>query len=358
MLILALSDAYIPERAIDLPIKFQKLLSASKNKISQVLLLGNCNKSVKFVEFLEQKVCDNIVSIKGESDYHETQLPYNALMPAGNFKIGLTSGFLIVPKNDVLSLLTISRQLDVDILLWGGTHNVEAYVLENKLFINPGSCTGAFNADWIMEDTEPTDGESDPDERTENQDLEEQVNNLSISETGANQDEDGNEQKVKEADEAENHLDDQTTTSEATQAPKNQDHVTVSKEEVEKNSADEVSNAKDLELGKKSNEDENKVPVTDSENLHPVEKNKDASSTQDSNSVEKESLHDNEGRNDSDDDDESESESESDSDDDELVASIPSFCLLDVQESVCFVYIYTYVDDEVKVDKVKYEKQR
>lgn len=29
-------------------------------------------------------------------------------------------------------------------LLWGGTHKFEAYELEGRFFINPGSATGAF----------------------------------------------------------------------------------------------------------------------------------------------------------------------------------------------------------------------
>ncbi|KAL6946553.1 hypothetical protein ACO0RG_000706 [Hanseniaspora osmophila] len=354
MLILALSDAYIPERAIDLPIKFQKLLSASKNKISQVLLLGNCNKSVKFVEFLEQKVCDNIISIKGESDYQATQLPYNAIVPAGNFKIGLTSGFLIVPKNDVLSLLTISRQLDVDILLWGGTHNVEAYVLENKLFINPGSCTGAFNADWVMEEAEATDGESDLGEGTGSQVLEEEVSKLNISETGTDLDEAAADQEVEEADKAKNlekasDVEDQKASSEASKAQESGKRGTGSKEPLEEDKADEPGNAKNAESEEKMHEDGHGAPVTYAET---AKKNEDLSSTQHDKSVEKDTPQDNGSGSDNDQD-----ESETDSDDDELVSSIPSFCLLDVQESVCSVYIYTYVDDEVKVDKVKYEKQ-
>lgn len=34
--------------------------------------------------------------------------------------------------------------MDVDVLLWGGTHKFEAYELEGKFFINPGSATGLW----------------------------------------------------------------------------------------------------------------------------------------------------------------------------------------------------------------------
>lgn len=45
--------------------------------------------------------------------------------------------------------------MDVDILLWGGTHKFEAYEMEGKFFVNPGSATGAMTTGWWSEDEEP-----------------------------------------------------------------------------------------------------------------------------------------------------------------------------------------------------------
>ncbi len=36
----------------------------------------------------------------------------------------------------------------MDVLLWGGTHRFEAYELEGKFFVNPGSGTGAMSTGW------------------------------------------------------------------------------------------------------------------------------------------------------------------------------------------------------------------
>ena len=41
--------------------------------------------------------------------------------------------------------------MDVDVLLWGGTHRFEAYELEGKFFVNPGSATGAMSVGWTSE---------------------------------------------------------------------------------------------------------------------------------------------------------------------------------------------------------------
>ena len=45
--------------------------------------------------------------------------------------------------------------MDVDVLLWGGTHKFEAYELEGKFFVNPGTATGAFSTSWLSINEEP-----------------------------------------------------------------------------------------------------------------------------------------------------------------------------------------------------------
>ena len=61
-----------------------------------------------------------------------------------------------MPPGDGDSLLIAARQMDVDVLLWGGTHKFEAYEMEGKFFVNPGSATGAMTTGWWEEEDEPT----------------------------------------------------------------------------------------------------------------------------------------------------------------------------------------------------------
>lgn len=42
----------------------------------------------------------------------------------------------------------------MDVLLWGGTHRFEAYEMEGRFFVNPGSATGALGTGWWAEDEE------------------------------------------------------------------------------------------------------------------------------------------------------------------------------------------------------------
>lgn len=74
----------------------------------------------------------------------------------GSLRIGFTHGHTIIPPGDGDSLLIAARQMDVDVLLWGGTHKFEAYEMEGKFFVNPGSATGAMTTGWWTEDEEPT----------------------------------------------------------------------------------------------------------------------------------------------------------------------------------------------------------
>lgn len=94
--------------------------------------------------------------MKGDFDTEATNLALSKVVQHGGLRIGFTHGHTIIPQGDAESLLIAARQMDVDVLLWGGTHRFEAYELEGKFFVNPGSATGAFSTAWQAVDEEPT----------------------------------------------------------------------------------------------------------------------------------------------------------------------------------------------------------
>ncbi|KAK1824406.1 Vacuolar protein sorting-associated protein 29 [Friedmanniomyces endolithicus] len=67
----------------------------------------------------------------------------------GSLRIGFTHGDTILPPGDPDALLIAARQMDVDVLCWAGTCKFEAYEMEGKFFINPGSARGAVS--WLDE---------------------------------------------------------------------------------------------------------------------------------------------------------------------------------------------------------------
>ncbi|CAK7894989.1 vacuolar protein sorting-associated protein 29 [[Candida] anglica] len=283
MLTLAIGDIYIPDRALNLPPKFCKLLCPnpgtypSNNKISKVICLGNITQSHETLEFL-YNLSPSLNLVRGEMDDPqllaqqlsslssvETQVPLYQTTTHDNLKIGFTNGHQVVPKNDPLSLLTLARELDVDILIWGGTHKVEAYTLDGKFFINPGSATGALSFDWP--------------EQYEDEDEDEE------------EDEEEEEEEETERDDEQNG---KSTTEELSNSENN----------IESGSKDNIKDGNDgAELKEDTKIDADaEIPAI-------------------------------------------------------LEDPIPSFCLLDTKDSTCTLYIYTYLNGEVKVDKVSYTKE-
>lgn len=59
------------------------------------------------------------------------------VLTIGEFRFGLCHGHQVVPWGDLDSLAMLSRQLDVDVLITGHTHEFKAYKYEDRLFINP-----------------------------------------------------------------------------------------------------------------------------------------------------------------------------------------------------------------------------
>ncbi|KXT02476.1 hypothetical protein AC579_994 [Pseudocercospora musae] len=166
-LVLILGDLHIPDRAIDIPQKFKKLLTPGK--IGQILCLGNLTSPSAY-SFL-RNLAPDLQLVKGDFD-----IPLSTLAPAaafqqgqqtsseasfpiptalskvvthGSLRIGFTHGDSIIPPGDPDALLIAARQMDVDVLCWGGTCKFEAYEMEGKFFVNPGSATGAVS--WVDE---------------------------------------------------------------------------------------------------------------------------------------------------------------------------------------------------------------
>ncbi|KAK4958178.1 Vacuolar protein sorting-associated protein 29 [Elasticomyces elasticus] len=170
-LVLVLGDLFIPDRAIDIPAKFKKLLTPGK--IAQILCLGNLTSPSAY-QFLKHLAPD-LQLVKGDFDIpltnpsqqtsQQPQTPQNQQNAAeasfpiptalskvvthGSLRIGFTHGDSILPPGDPDALLIAARQMDVDVLCWGGTCRFEAYEMEGKFFINPGSATGAVS--WLDE---------------------------------------------------------------------------------------------------------------------------------------------------------------------------------------------------------------
>jgi len=150
MLVLVIGDFHIPHRAFDLPAKFKKLLVPGK--IQHVLCTGNlcCADTYAYLK----KIANDVHVVRGDFDENEGDYAEQHVVMLGHFKIGLCHGHQIVPWADIASLALLQRQLDVDILVTGHTHKCEAIERDGKLFVNPGSATGAYST--LTDDVVPS----------------------------------------------------------------------------------------------------------------------------------------------------------------------------------------------------------
>ena len=138
-LVLVVGDMYVPQRSQDIDPQFKTILIP--NKLQHVLSLGNIGSHESY-DWL-RTLSNDFHSVKG--DFDEGDMPDRKVVTIGEFKIGLIHGHQILPWGNVESLSSVQRELDCDILLSGNTHQTNVTVLDNKLYINPGSISGVFS---------------------------------------------------------------------------------------------------------------------------------------------------------------------------------------------------------------------
>ena len=147
-LVLVVGDMFVPQRNPDISDQFKSILTP--NKVQHVLCLGNIGNKESY-DWLKS-LSNDFHSVKG--DYDEGDIPEKKSVQIGDFSIGLIHGHQIIPWDDLESLSNIQRSLGCDILLSGHTHKTSIKVKENKLYINPGSISGAFSP--LIEETIPS----------------------------------------------------------------------------------------------------------------------------------------------------------------------------------------------------------
>jgi vacuolar protein sorting-associated protein 29 len=159
---------HIPHRAADLPKQFKALLQPGK--IQHIICTGNVVDKLTF-DYLRSLASDvhvvRVSSARARAIWHHQRpptlqvrgdfdegtfmpgvadsLPETKVVQIGAFKLGVCHGHQMVPWGDAQALGAMQRQLDCDILVTGHTHSFQTHESDGKLFINPGSATGAFS---------------------------------------------------------------------------------------------------------------------------------------------------------------------------------------------------------------------
>lgn len=134
MLLGLISDTHIPDRMKELP---EKVFEAFKD-VEMILHAGDVT-SQEVIEKLEEIA--PVTAIQGNTDrIVGLNLPKTAVVEAEELKIGVIHGE-VYPRADTQQLHYLAKQLDVDILVSGHSHQPKVEKVEDVLLINPGSPT-------------------------------------------------------------------------------------------------------------------------------------------------------------------------------------------------------------------------
>ena len=132
MLIGLISDTHIPDRARILP---QNVIDAFSD-VDLILHAGDLT-SPKVIDELEEIA--PVMAVQGNMDRaNGINLPKAKVIEAEDLRIGLVHGE-VYPRADSQQLLYLARELNVDILVSGHSHQPKIEQSEVILLLNPGS---------------------------------------------------------------------------------------------------------------------------------------------------------------------------------------------------------------------------
>ncbi len=132
MLIGLISDTHIPDRAKILP---QNVIDAFKD-VDLILHAGDLT-SPRVIEELERIA--PVMAVQGNMDrVNGIDLPKAKKLEAEGLKIGMVHGE-VYPRADTQQLVYLAKELDVDILVSGHSHQPKIEKKDGVLLINPGS---------------------------------------------------------------------------------------------------------------------------------------------------------------------------------------------------------------------------
>ncbi|MFH0826743.1 MAG: metallophosphoesterase [Candidatus Omnitrophota bacterium] len=131
-----LSDTHIPDRAKEIP---QKILEDFAD-VDMIIHVGDL-VDLSVLKKLKS-VCANTLAVRGNMDPDQvrSQLPEKEVLKVGKFKIGIMHGYG-APANLISLLSSIFKEDNVDVIIFGHSHNSVNEKREGVLFFNPGSAT-------------------------------------------------------------------------------------------------------------------------------------------------------------------------------------------------------------------------
>jgi putative phosphoesterase len=133
-MIAVVSDSHVPGRAEKIPEQFREKMKKA-------------DLTVHAGDFAEKPVYNSIdeygelIAVKGNCDFFD--LPNSETFERKNVKFGVYHGTGITPRGNHETLQKIAaKDLEVQVLITGHTHQEEITELDKCTILNPGTCTG------------------------------------------------------------------------------------------------------------------------------------------------------------------------------------------------------------------------
>ncbi len=138
MKIAVIGDFHIPSRVRKIPEKIKKKLKEESPEI--IICTGDIGNKKTLKEL--QKIAKT-KTVKGNTD--KENFPRKIQLEKKGIKITALHGDQIFPRGNKDRLRYIAEQEDTDILIHGHTHQLDIEKIKEKLFVNPGTATGAWS---------------------------------------------------------------------------------------------------------------------------------------------------------------------------------------------------------------------
>ncbi|KAE8214440.1 hypothetical protein CF327_g2150 [Tilletia walkeri] len=330
MLVLVIGDLHLPFRAHDLPQRFKKLLVPGK--IQQIICTGNvCDKET--YDYL-RTIAGDVHVVKGDFD-ENPHFPQSITIHHPPLRIGVLHGHQVIPLGDADALAALARAMDVDILLSGGTHRFDAFEVEGRFFVNPGSATGAWSSVWPIVDEAALKAKREKEEKEAAKGAEDAVGKEKEGTAGADVEKGkGEKEEVeKEADVSAAEKTDKDAAAEEVPDAKDPSAKTEPQPEAPSDSSKDEKAGEGVEptLDSKA-EGEDVVPSAEAAAPVPA-KDAEADKEAAAKRATREALV-----------------------PPQAAEPVPSFALLDIQGSLVVTYVYQLINGEVRVDKLEYRK--
>lgn len=113
----------------------EEIAEIRKKHSKEITLMVHCGDS----ELESNHSClEEFTVIRGNCDFDKT-FPEEHIEEIGGFRVFITHGHLYSVKSTLLKLSYRAKELGANIVCFGHSHNLGAEIIDDILFINPGS---------------------------------------------------------------------------------------------------------------------------------------------------------------------------------------------------------------------------